>query len=300
MHIGPGRRWLGAPPASEANGPLLSGGDVAEIGQTGVTVRSVPRVVGAGSLQPLPETGRRFSETRRVRLDEAGPDGLLRLDALACQLQDIATNDYLDAGFGDDRAWVLRRLLVSVRTPASFNESVTLTTWCSGTGSRWAERSTQLRGARGALIDAAALWVHLDPATGIPHRLKAEFESVFGVSAAGRKVGASLLHPPAPAGDRTLSWTPRWCDLDVLGHVNNAAYWTAVLEQAAIRNLCAPYRAEIEHRAAVSEGEALDTPVSIAGDGTLRMWFVSEAGLCASALVGPHPAEGAVAGSDGG
>lgn len=265
----------------------------------GVTVRSVPRVVGAGSLQPLPETGRRFSETRRVRLDEAGPDGRLRLDALACHLQDVATNDYLDAGFGDDRAWVLRRLLMAVRTPAVFNESLTLTTWCSGTGSRWAERSTQLRGARGAQIEAAALWVHLDPATGMPHRLTPEFESVFGPSAAGRRVGAGLLHAPAPAGDGALRWVPRWCDLDVLGHVNNAAYWTAVLEEAATRGLDAPYRAEIEHRAAVSAGQTLDTPASVDADGTLRMWFVNEAGLCASALLGPELATGPDARSDG-
>ncbi|MYI56530.1 MAG: hypothetical protein F4062_05810, partial [Acidimicrobiia bacterium] len=88
----------------------------------------MPRVVGAGNLQPLPEVGRRFSDTRRVRLDEAGPDGLLRLDALACHLQDIATDDYLDAGFGDDRSWVLRRLLMVVHSPAGFDETVTLTT----------------------------------------------------------------------------------------------------------------------------------------------------------------------------
>lgn len=258
------------------------------------------RVVGAASLQPLPETGRRFSETRRVRLDEAGPDGLLRLDALACQLQDVATNDYLDAGFGDDRAWVLRRLLVAVRTPAYFNESLTLTTWCSGTGSRWAERSTQLRGGRGARIDATALWVHLDASTGVPRRLTAEFETVFGVAAAGRRVSTGLLHSPAPAKDGARRWIPRWCDLDVLGHVNNAAYWTAVLEEAAPRGLRAPYRAEIEHRAAVGAGRPLETPLSVAADGTLQMWFVSEDGLCASALVGPEqPAEDGIGGAGG-
>lgn len=259
----------------------------------------MPRVAGAGSLQPLPATGRRFSDTRRVRLDEAGPDGLLRLDALACHLQDVATDDYLDAGFGDDRSWVLRRLLVAVHAPAGFDETLTLTTWCSGLGSRWAERSTQLRGARGARVDAAALWVHVDPASGIPRRLAAEFEDVFGPSAAGRRVGATLAHPPAPTDDGALRWTPRWCDLDVLGHVNNAAYWTAVLEEAATRGLDAPYRAEIEHRAAVGAGQTLEAPVSVDADGTLRMWFVDDDGLCASALVGPHPVAGAEAGSDG-
>ena len=249
----------------------------------------MPRVVGAGSLQPLPATGRRFSDTRRVRLDEAGPDGLLRLDALACHLQDIATDDYLDAGFGDDRSWVLRRLLMAVRSPAAFDETLTLTTWCSGLGSRWAERSTQVRGARGSQLDAVALWVHLDPATGVPRRLSGKFEATFGPSAAGRRVGAALVHQPATGGDEASCWVPRWCDLDVLGHVNNAAYWTAVLEEVANRSLRSPYRAEMEHRAAAGAGQPLRTPISVAADGTLQMWFVSDEGLCASGLVGPAP-----------
>ena len=252
----------------------------------------MPRVVGAGTLQPLPPGGRRFSDTRRVRLDEAGPDGLLRLDALACHLQDVATDDYLDAGFGDDRSWVLRRLLVAVRSPAAFDETLTLTTWCSGLGSRWAERSTQLRGASGAQVDAVALWVHLDPASGVPRRLSGAFEALFGPSAGGRRVSATLLHPPVPTADGALHWVPRWCDLDVLGHVNNAAYWTAMLEVVATRGMCAPYRAGIEHRAPVSAGQALDTPVTVSADGTVRMWFVHEDELCASALVGPEPCSG--------
>ena len=257
----------------------------------------MPRVVGAGTLQPLPPVGRRFSDTRRVRLDEAGPDGLLRLDALACHLQDVATDDYLDAGFGDDRSWVLRRLLVAVRSPAAFDETLTLTTWCSGLGGRWAERSTQLRGARGARIDAAALWVHVDPTTGVPRRLTPEFEAVFGPSATGRRVGATLLPVPTAAG--APHWVPRWCDLDVLGHVNNAAYWTAMLEAVATRGLRAPYRAGIEHRAPVSAGQVLDTPVTVSADGSVRMWFVNADELCASALVGPEPCSGSDNSGDG-
>ncbi|MXZ31513.1 MAG: 4-hydroxybenzoyl-CoA thioesterase [Acidimicrobiia bacterium] len=285
---------MGGPPAPAGlpgqAGPVLIG--------AGVTVRAVARVVGAGSLQPLPATGRLFSDTRRVRLDEAGPDGLLRLDALACHLQDIATDDYLDAGFGDDRSWVLRRLLVAVGRPAGFDETLDLTTWCSGLGSRWAERSTRLRGTRGAEIDAVALWVHLDPDTGIPRRLADQFEETFGPSAGGRRVGASLLHPPPTNDAGSANWAPRWCDLDVLDHVNNAAYWTAVLEEAATVGLKPPYRAEIEHRTAVGGGEALHTPVCRETDGTLRMWFLNEAGVCASALVGPEPSSGAAARAD--
>ena len=246
----------------------------------------MPRAAAARNLLPLPAEGRSFSDARRVRLDEAGPDGLLRLDALACLLQDVATDDYLDAGFGDDRSWVLRRMLVEVRSPAAFDETLELTTWCSGLGGRWAERSTQVRGARGALIDAVALWVHLDPATGNPRRLTAEFEARFGPSAGGRRIGTALEHPAPPDAEGAAGWTPRWCDLDVLGHVNNAAYWTAVVEELAGRNVRPPYRAEMEHRAAARAGSPLRTPISSTG-GIVRMWFLNGDGVCASSLVSP-------------
>ena len=146
-------------------------------------------------------------------------------------------------------------------------------------------------GARGAQIHAAALWVHLDPATGVPQRLNDRFEATFGVSAAGRRVSARLQHPPAPVGAEAPPWVPRWCDLDVLGHVNNAAYWTAVLDQPAARENTAPYLAEIEHRAPVSASQTLTTPVAGADDGALRVWFVSDDVLCASAMLRSEPAQ---------
>ena len=47
----------------------------------------------------LPESGRRFSVVRKVRLGDVTPKGRLRLDAVARYLQDIATDDSLDGGY---------------------------------------------------------------------------------------------------------------------------------------------------------------------------------------------------------
>ena len=47
---------------------------------------------------PLPSAGRTFTGERIVRLGDVSPAGRLRLDAVARYLQDIATDDAVDAG----------------------------------------------------------------------------------------------------------------------------------------------------------------------------------------------------------
>ncbi len=239
--------------------------------------------LGAHSLQQLPSEGRRFADERRVRLDDAGPNGLLRLDAIARFLQDVATDDYLDAGFEEGRAWVLRRALISVSRPARFNESLRLTTWCSGFGSRYAERSTQIRGNSGARIDSAALWIYLDNKTWVPKRLDPEFLAIFGPSTGDRRIGATLSHSEAPGDCLRKSWTPLYCDMDIWNHVNNSRYWAVVVEEAADEGLIT-YRAEIEHRSPLNAGKEVEILISKSKSG-LKTWFKSQGDLCASANV---------------
>ena len=114
------------------------------------------------SFVPLPETGRRVTRVRQVRLSDVTGTGRLRLDALARYLQDIAGDDVDDAGLGG--AWVLRRVALAFGDLPVFRDEVTLTTFCSGTGSRWAERRTTLEVGGGARVEAVALWVFVDPA----------------------------------------------------------------------------------------------------------------------------------------
>src|SRR6202790_123913 len=106
---------------------------------------------------PLPDTGRRVTRVRRVRLSDVTGTGRLRLDALARYLQDIAGDDVDDAGLGG--AWVLRRVALACGALPAFRDEVTLTTFCSGTGSRWAERRTTLHAGGEVRVEAVALWV---------------------------------------------------------------------------------------------------------------------------------------------
>lgn len=190
--------------------------------------------VGAAFITPRPGQGRVFEAGRRVRLGDISPDGKVRFDALARYLQDIARDDSADAEYPDPMAWVVRRTLIEASHFPRFQEWLELSTWCSGFGSRWAERSTEIRGDRGSVVHAVSVWVHVNPGSGMPMKLSDMFHRTWGASAAGRRVSARLVLPqePSPQSKR-LNWTLRVSDLDVMNHMNNAAHWSALVEAAA-------------------------------------------------------------------
>jgi acyl-ACP thioesterase len=74
-------------------------------------------------------------------------------------------------------------------------------------------------------------------------------------------------------------WPIRWSDLDVVGHVNNAAYWEAVEEVCHQRGLV-PTFAEVEYAGGIDPGD--DVALLTAGD---AIWLVVDGTVRGSALV---------------
>jgi acyl-ACP thioesterase len=225
----------------------------------------------------------------RVGLSDTRPDSRLRLDALARFLQDVADEDAATAPIDDDgTVWLLRRLVVQfVRTP-KFRDAVTLATWCSGTGARWAERRTNISRRGEVAAQGVALWVHVDRESGRPTRLGPSFDAVWGPSARGRSVTARLQHDAPPAGAGRERWPLRATDIDIIGHVNNAAYWAAVEELIARRPTLRVARADIEFRAGVLPGEDVDLVVDDREQGFM-CWFLVGQEVRASASVSSAP-----------
>lgn len=171
-------------------------------------------------------SGRIFRASRRIRLSETDTTGRLRLDAVACYLQDVASDDWNDAGFeSSESVWVVRKTAIDVHTPIA-GSGVDLETWCSGVAAAAASRRYSLRGDDGGRIEAESVWVHLDPELQ-PVRLPDSFREVFGPSAEGHGVVTRFMlpAPPSNTGER---WPLRRTDEDRLGHVNNAVYWVPV------------------------------------------------------------------------
>jgi acyl-ACP thioesterase len=214
------------------------------------------RAVELTPLSPAPAEGRVFTDVARAGLGDVAPSGRVRLDAVARWLQDAAFADLVDSGLPDDGVWVVRRLRIRVERFPRFREAAEVDTWCSGTGSLWAERRSTVRGEDGALVEAVALWVHLDPRGARPRPMPDGFAEVYAQSAGGRRVRARLRHRATPPDDaQRQRWLFRAADLDLADHVNNAVYWQALEERMADASP-EPLDAEIEHRAPADVGEA--------------------------------------------
>ena len=236
-----------------------------------------------------PTVGRVFEGARRVRLADVSPSGRLRLDAAARFLQDVSADDTADAALPDAEAWVVRKTVIAVDAFPRYLEPLRLATWCSGTGSHWAERRISVRGEQGGAIEAATTWVHIDREGFRPSRIPPGFHEIYGEAASGRKVKARLDHPdPPPEGSLgSFAWPLRFSDFDVLGHVNNAACWQIVEEALADRRLRAPLVAEVQHRTAIERGATVTVRTAEDGGG-LALWVAADGVVAVTAVVVPE------------
>ncbi len=234
-------------------------------------------------------TDRVVTITRHIGLADVRPDGRARLDALARIAQDVADTDASSApGAEEMGVWILRRLAMTIAHTPRLRAEVAATTWCSGIGARWAERSTTLNVGDLGCAEITGIWVHVDRERGAPAPLPKAFDAVWGSSAKGRTVSARLRHPSPPDDARRSRWVLRATDLDVLDHVNNAAYWAPVEEELARRRASDVSLAEIEFRAGLDRGDDVELLIADRDDG-FACWLVVDNDLRASMLVGCRP-----------
>lgn len=209
-----------------------------------------------------------FERAVRPGFADCAPSGRVRLDALARWLQDVAYADVEDAGLAGAAVWVLRRTRISVERWPRFGEELRLSTFCTGIGRMWAERTTRVSPG----VEAVALWVHLDPDSWRPVPLSERELELYGPSAAGRRVTARLHHAPPPAGAETTQWLFRATELDIADHINNAAYWQPLEEELLEGAEPAGIDAEIEFRTPAQPGQKL-----LVADGVMR-WIADPSG----------------------
>lgn len=198
-----------------------------------------------------------FEGMVRPGFADCAPSGRARLDALARWLQDIAYADVVDAELADRAVWVVRRTRVRVQRFPRVGEACAVSTFCSGVGRMWAERRTSISlfGAPESEVEAVTLWVHLDPTSWRPIPLGDDEASVYGPSTGGRRVTARLRHPVPSWDEPSFTWTFRATELDIAGHINNAAYWQPLEEQLLLGGEIERIDAELEYRTPAQPGE---------------------------------------------
>jgi acyl-ACP thioesterase len=216
-----------------------------------------------------PGVGRRFEQSATFGLADAAPSGRVRLDALARRLQDVALADVVDAGLGEAALWVVRRTRLAVTRFPRFRETATVATFCSGIGRMWAQRRTTITTDGGGLVEAVALWVHLDPVSLRPSPFSPEELELYGPSAAGREIKARLRHPAPPEDAASRPWLFRSTELDIADHINNAAYWTVLEDELLAGPEPAAIDVELEFRTPAQPG-----PHAVLSAGA-RRWVVA-------------------------
>ena len=211
----------------------------------------------ANELVGPPAAGRIFEQSARTGFADCAPSGRMRLDALARWLQDVAFADVEDAGMATLAVYVVRRTRIQVRRFPRFGERFLVRTFCSGLGRMWGERRTTIGrpGQEESDVETVALWVHLDPVTWRPAPFSDQEATLYGSAAGGRRVSARLRHPGPDSGSQSGSWTFRAIDLDIAGHVNNAAYWEPLEEELIAGPEPERIDAEIEFRTPCQPGE---------------------------------------------
>jgi acyl-ACP thioesterase len=226
------------------------------------------------SLVPPPASGRIFASRRRIRLSDRDAGGRLRLDAVARYLQDVASDDVDETGWGaPGHLWVVRRTRIDVLDPVLADGEVELATWCSGLAPSAAGRRTSLAGVTGGRIEVESVWIHLGP-DARPARLDDTF-GVYGAAAGGRRVATKLTLPQPPTAASGTPWPLRAADVDLLGHVNNAVHWAAVEDRlpGAPIDAALPFRALLDYHRPLDVGDDLRL---VPFDGGLSLAFVAD------------------------
>jgi acyl-ACP thioesterase len=191
-----------------------------------------------------------------------------------------------ETGWGaPEHLWVVRHLRIEVLVPPVEDDRVELATWSSGSATLAAARRMSLVGDRGGRVELDSVWVHLGPDSR-PVRI-GDF-GPYAEATAGRTVSTRLdLPQPAVAHGSRTGWALRATDVDLLGHVNNAAYWHAVehvLATSGGPDPARPIRARLDHRHPLDLGQDVELAVS-AADGAIGIGFESGGEVKAVALV---------------
>jgi len=231
----------------------------------------------AGELaEPFPPITNGFRAGYRVRFDEAGPNGAMRISSLLRYAQDIAWRHsertgfdrawYAERGFG----WVVRGVALELGEAVPMGHTLRLSTAVVGHRRIWARRLCECRLVTGELAARVTTdWVLLD-ARGRIMRIP----EAFGLAFSNPELDEEILRVPKPAEPvaTSLRIAVRGRDLDPLDHVNNAVYldwlWEARDAAGEAWTSVPPATLGIEYLASAARGDT----VTVELHGTPEAW----------------------------
>jgi len=165
----------------------------------------------------------------RVPFHHADPTGSAGIVALAGYLQQAAGEHAEQLGVGAERLardglfWVLTRLFLRIDRMPRGGEMIEIDTWPSQRPRQLYMRDFRVFGEDGAaIIESASMWALIDGA----RRKAVKGPEWVADQVIYDEARAAVFPDKAPVRvereERTVDVTPRWTDIDINGHVNNA------------------------------------------------------------------------------
>ncbi len=165
-----------------------------------------------------------YKKFYQARYDECSLFGFLTPAATVRYLQDIAVLHYNSANLDEGGHWIARRTIIDFHQPIPAYSNLELQTFVGGTSKVTSQRNYKLRLENGEpVVTGRTTWVYLG-SNGRPARIPPSFVAYFW-----------------PDGPAPMAYDPDWpgwpdcpaaisrqkvrfSDLDILAHMNNAAY----------------------------------------------------------------------------
>lgn len=166
-----------------------------------------------------------------VRHDELDRSGQVHPGVYLRYLAHAAVEASAASGFDRDwyatagGMWLIRRSTLELVDPARGGDRLAIATWVEDFRRVRSHRRYTVHGGDGRrCLEARTDWVYVDIATGRPRRIPPEFEAACDVNPGTGRERDAWEAPAAPAMPAVTTHRVRACELDAVGHVNNAVY----------------------------------------------------------------------------
>jgi medium-chain acyl-[acyl-carrier-protein] hydrolase len=215
----------------------------------------------------------------KIRTYQVGGNGQLSLHHLFSLFQDVAHRDATRFGFAyhqmleHDRLWVLSRMSMDIDELPSYDDEVEIQTWVKSVSGPKSEREFTLTFKGKRVVRATSLWFCLSTDDHRPARipLERELKQLIHPEYA-RGLGAERIVGPSEKGEPAArsSYSAKPSDVDMVNHVNNAAYVRWVLDNLEPENQLRPISGfEINYLSEVKLGDDIEVQEYSHNDGSL-------------------------------
>ncbi|MFO8047424.1 MAG: thioesterase, partial [Desulfosudaceae bacterium] len=240
---------------------------------------------------------------RTIDYFQSTTDGRVKLDSLVKILQNAALNHVHEADrdsqvlIAAGYAWILNKIVVDIIRHPLYGETLTVRTWHRGARGYKSYREYEIRSGEETVALASSVWLFLDLERRRVVRVPRETNDLYGTE-------------PAVALDRDIEeWKPdkklvpefvtdittRRSDYDMLGHVNNAAYFDYLdtllhrfsSDRQSLKTIAIQYNREIHNRI-----EHIRAGLTANGGGRHLFTLYDDSGLYACGEILTIPAAG--------